>query len=187
MGHRVGKWLASCGLLSTRILAILVLEISFTLYLFVFPLIAGAVMGIPLWLVLRRYLPQVGWWWVVVSAVGPAIQFPGMVMGGAIVWLMSQQEAARQPRPHDESDRQLFSGLPHPEPTTGSAPLLRHCQERRGRDRRGASGQRHRARAGRGAACAAVSRLLWSYLPRAVPGQARPPAWPSKPSPSSMR
>ena len=96
-------WLLG-GLLSTRILAILVPEISFTLYLFVFPLIAGAVMGIPLWLVLRRYLPQVGWWWVVVSAVGPAIQFPGMVMGGAIVWLMSQQEAARQPRPHDESD-----------------------------------------------------------------------------------
>ena len=71
-------WLLG-GLLSTRMLAILVPEISFTLYLFVFPLIAGAVMGIPLWLVLRRYLPQVGWWWVVVSAVGPAIQFPGMV------------------------------------------------------------------------------------------------------------
>ncbi len=50
-------------------------------------------MGIPLWLVLRRYLPQVGWWWILISAVGPAIQFPGMVMGGAIIWLMSQQRA----------------------------------------------------------------------------------------------
>ena len=96
-------WLVG-GLLASRILAILIPDISFTLNLFVFPLIAGAVMGIPLWLVLRRYLPQVGWWWILISAVGPAIQFPGMVMGGAIVWLMSQQGADEQPRTSDGHD-----------------------------------------------------------------------------------
>ncbi len=48
-------------------------------------------MGIPLWLVLRRYLPRVGWWWILVSAVGPAIRFPGAVMGGVIVWLMGKE------------------------------------------------------------------------------------------------
>jgi len=96
-------WLIG-GLLSTRILAILIPDISFTLNLFVFPLIAGAVMGIPLWLVLRRYLPQVGPWWILISAIGPAIQFPGMVMGGAIVWLMSRQGADKQPRTGDEND-----------------------------------------------------------------------------------
>jgi hypothetical protein len=90
-------WLVG-GLLSARILAILIPDISFTLNLFVFPLIAGAVMGVPQWLVLRRYLPQVGWWWILISAVGPAIQFPGMVMGAAIVWLMSQRGADNQPR-----------------------------------------------------------------------------------------
>lgn len=83
-------WLVG-GLLSTRVLSILIPDISFTLNLFVFPLIAGAVMGIPQWLVLRRYLPQVGCWWILIGAIGPAIQFPGMVMGGAIVWLMSRQ------------------------------------------------------------------------------------------------
>ena len=83
-------WLVG-GLLSERILAILIPDISFALNLFVFPLVAGAVMGISLWWVLRRYLPHVGWWWILVSAIGPAIQFPGMVMGGVIVWLMRRQ------------------------------------------------------------------------------------------------
>ncbi|NQU29096.1 MAG: hypothetical protein HQ525_00350 [Anaerolineae bacterium] len=78
------------GLLSERVLASLIPDISFTLNLFLFPIIAGGVMGIPLWLVLRRYLPQVGWWWILVSAIGPMTQFPGMVMGGVILWLMGQ-------------------------------------------------------------------------------------------------
>ncbi len=83
-------WLLG-GLLSTRILAVLIPDISIALNLFVFPLIAGAVMGLLQWRVLRQYLPQVGWWWILVGAVGTAIQFPGMVMGGVIVWLMGQR------------------------------------------------------------------------------------------------
>ena len=76
--------------MSSRALAVLIPDISFTANLFVYPIIAGGVMGIPQWWVLRRYLPNVGWWWILVSAIGPAIQFPGMIMGGGIVWLMKQ-------------------------------------------------------------------------------------------------
>jgi hypothetical protein len=46
--------------------------------------IAGAVVGIPQWRVLQRRLPHVGWRWILVSAVGWGIQFPGMVPGWAL-------------------------------------------------------------------------------------------------------
>jgi hypothetical protein len=98
-----GQWaLASAigwfigGMLSQHVLDLLIPDRSFTLNLFAFPIIAGGVMGFPLWLVLRRYLPRVGWWWIVVSAIGPSIQFPGMVMGGVIVWLMARHGTPRE-------------------------------------------------------------------------------------------
>ena len=43
--------------------------------------IAGAVVVIPQWMLLRRRLPSVGWWWILVSAFGWGIQFPGMFPG----------------------------------------------------------------------------------------------------------
>jgi hypothetical protein len=43
--------------------------------------IAGAIVGIPQWWVLRRHLPVIRWWWTLVSALGWGIQFPGMVPG----------------------------------------------------------------------------------------------------------
>jgi hypothetical protein len=86
-------WLVG-GLLSQQVLDVFLPDRSFALNLFVFPIIAGAVMGIPLWWVLRRYLHGVGWWWILVSAIGPTIQFPGMVMGGVIVWLMSKEKVS---------------------------------------------------------------------------------------------
>ncbi len=82
IGWLVGGWLSSL------VLARLQPDISFVVHLFVFPIIAGMVMGVPQWWVLRRYLPNVGWWWMLVSAIGPAVQVPGMVMAGVIVWLM---------------------------------------------------------------------------------------------------
>ena len=87
IGWLVGGWLSS------HLLAMLIPDISSVVHLFVFPIIAGAVMGMPQWWVLRRYLPNVGWWWMLVSAIGPAIQLPGMVMGGVIVWLMRDMES----------------------------------------------------------------------------------------------
>ena len=50
--------------------------------------IAGAVVGIPQWVVLRRSLPSVEWWWLLVSAFGWGIQFPGMVPGLVLTRLL---------------------------------------------------------------------------------------------------
>jgi len=50
--------------------------------------IAGGVVGIPQWVVLRRALPSVGWWWILVSAFGWGIQFPGMVPGVVLTRLL---------------------------------------------------------------------------------------------------
>lgn len=50
--------------------------------------IAGAVVGIPQWVVLRRGLPTVGWWWILVSALGWGIQFPGMLPGFVLTRLL---------------------------------------------------------------------------------------------------
>ncbi len=50
--------------------------------------IAGAVVGIPQWGVLSRRLPSVGWWWILVSALGWGIQFPGMLPGWILMRLL---------------------------------------------------------------------------------------------------
>lgn len=102
-------WLVG-GLLSEQVLEIFIPDISFTLNLFLFPIVAGAVMGIPLFFVIRRYLPNVGWWWIGVCAIGPAIQFPGMVIGGAIFWLM--RVMAPRDSAHSERCTGPGSGLP---------------------------------------------------------------------------
>ena len=43
--------------------------------------IAGAVVGIPQWVVLRKGKSPIGWWLILVSTFGWGIQFPGMVPG----------------------------------------------------------------------------------------------------------
>ena len=50
--------------------------------------IAGAVVGIPQWLVLRQRLSVVSWWWILVSAFGWGIQFPGAISGLALTRLL---------------------------------------------------------------------------------------------------
>ena len=50
--------------------------------------IAGAVTGISQWAVLRQTIPTARWWWILVSALGWGIQFPGMVPGLVLVRLL---------------------------------------------------------------------------------------------------
>jgi hypothetical protein len=50
--------------------------------------IAGAVVGIPQWVVLRRGLPSAEWWWILVSALGWGIQLPGMFPGWVLMRLL---------------------------------------------------------------------------------------------------
>ena len=50
--------------------------------------LSGAIVGIPQWWVLRRRLPTLGWWWILVSTIGWGIQFPGMVPGLVLTRLL---------------------------------------------------------------------------------------------------
>jgi hypothetical protein len=52
--------------------------------------IAGAVVGVPQWVVLRRSLSSVDLWWIVVNALGWGIQFPGMVPGFVLTRLLRE-------------------------------------------------------------------------------------------------
>lgn len=52
--------------------------------------IAGAVAGVPLWLVLRRHL-TVGLWWVPLNALAWLVFFPGFVTGLALRWTMARR------------------------------------------------------------------------------------------------
>ncbi len=58
--------------------------------------VAGAVLGVMQWLVLRRRVPRAGWW-VLASAVGGAVALAvvgaGAIIGGALVWLLRQPAA----------------------------------------------------------------------------------------------
>jgi hypothetical protein len=43
--------------------------------------VAGFVVGIPQWYILRGQVRKIGWWWVLVSAVGWASMAPGLITG----------------------------------------------------------------------------------------------------------
>ena len=43
--------------------------------------VAGLVVGIPQWYILRGQVRKIGWWWVFVSVVGWAVMAPGMITG----------------------------------------------------------------------------------------------------------
>ena len=54
------------------------------------PSLLGPWLGIPQWVVLKRRLPSVRWWWILISAFGWGIQFPGMIPGLMLTRLLRQ-------------------------------------------------------------------------------------------------
>ena len=60
--------------------------------------IAGAVVGIPQWLVLRRYLDTIGWWWIIVSSIAWGIFLPGAISGLVLARFLPKQEPDRKSR-----------------------------------------------------------------------------------------
>lgn len=85
-------WLVG-GQLSQRFLDNVHPDRSYVVNVVLFPLIAGIVMGVPTYWVVCDYnglqaATRLGFWrWIVLSAIGPTIQFPGMVLGGTLWWL----------------------------------------------------------------------------------------------------
>ncbi len=51
--------------------------------------LAGAVVGWPQWMVIRSHFQRAEWW-IPISAVGWAIQFPGALPGLGLMWLSRQ-------------------------------------------------------------------------------------------------
>ena len=51
------------------------------LYFILMGAIAGFIVGIPQYFVLRGQVQKIGWWWVLVSAIGWAVMAPGMITG----------------------------------------------------------------------------------------------------------
>ena len=60
--------------------------------------IAGAIVGIPQWLVLRRHLDTIGWWWILVSSLAWGIFFPGAISGLVLALRLPKQEPERPKR-----------------------------------------------------------------------------------------
>ncbi len=60
--------------------------------------IAGAVVGIPQWLVLRRTVDTIGWWWILISAFAWGIFLPGIISGAALAYFLPEQDLRRKKR-----------------------------------------------------------------------------------------
>lgn len=60
--------------------------------------IAGAIVGIPQWLVLRSHLDTIGWWWIIVSAFAWGIFLPGLISGAVLAYFLPEQEYRRKKR-----------------------------------------------------------------------------------------
>ena len=57
--------------------------------------IAGAVAGVPQWLVLRQNVPSIGWWWIPVSSLAWGIFLPGVISGLVLARFLPKQEPIR--------------------------------------------------------------------------------------------
>jgi hypothetical protein len=58
--------------------------------------VAGAVVGIPQWLVMRRHINTIGWWWILVSSIAWGIILPGVINGLVLARLLPKQEPKRR-------------------------------------------------------------------------------------------
>jgi hypothetical protein len=58
--------------------------------------IAGAVVGIPQWLVMRRHVGTIGWWWILVSSIAWGVILPGVINGLVLARLLPKQEPKRR-------------------------------------------------------------------------------------------
>jgi len=93
---RTGGWVAatflgwSVGIFVASVLAgTFIPEVQgFRLFVFM-AFVAGAVVGWPQWMVIRSHFRRAGWW-IPISAVGWAIQFPGALTGLGLMWLSRQ-------------------------------------------------------------------------------------------------
>jgi hypothetical protein len=61
-------------------------------------IIAGAVVGVPQWLVLRNNLNTIGWWWIIVSSISWGIFLPGVVSGLVLARFLPKQEPQKKRR-----------------------------------------------------------------------------------------
>ncbi|MEL7434823.1 MAG: hypothetical protein AAFN11_12840, partial [Chloroflexota bacterium] len=49
---------------------------------------AGAAVGVLQWWLLREWLPNIGVWWIAVSAVNWALFLPGVITGFVLMWAL---------------------------------------------------------------------------------------------------
>jgi hypothetical protein len=75
----LGWWVGVISILIA--LSISQLELTGILRVMVIAAWAGFIVGLLQWYILRGEVPQIGLWWVLVSAIGWAILLPGMMTG----------------------------------------------------------------------------------------------------------
>lgn len=64
-------------------------SVQLLIFLAASSLFGGAFAGFPQWLFAKDWLPQVGLWWIVFSAIGYALLVPGLVSGLALMYFLT--------------------------------------------------------------------------------------------------
>lgn len=76
---------------------------TFSIIRFVFiAAVAGALAGIPQWIFARDWLP-IGVWWILLSALAWAVQFPGFVTGIVLMYYITKDKVPMEGRHYELS------------------------------------------------------------------------------------